>query len=107
MARKLTYGLTLLIAGAVAGPLCGQDDSLADTYGEGVHAFYAGEYDEALELFSDAIEGGSTDPRCLFFRGLTQYRLGNPEAAGYAAARRLSRHSVADHGAQEQAECQG
>ena len=40
-------------------------------YGSGVHAYFAGNYQRAEELFNELIEAGSQDPRVHYFRGLT------------------------------------
>lgn len=58
-----------------------QDSILAELYGQGVHAYFAGDYTSAHELLTSAIEQGSRDPRCYYFRGLTHERLGRPTEA--------------------------
>ncbi|HMO92782.1 MAG TPA: hypothetical protein PKD64_11370 [Pirellulaceae bacterium] len=50
-------------------------------YGQGVHAYFAGQLHEALDLFERAAAMGSNDPRLFYFRGLTQKALGNEHAA--------------------------
>lgn len=58
-----------------------QDALLNDLYGRGVHAFFGRQYTEAHELFTEAIDSGSRDPRNYYFRGLTNSRLGRPDEA--------------------------
>jgi hypothetical protein len=73
----------LVLAAALAADSARAVDSavLSAVYGEGMKAFYAGRYTEAFQTFSQAIEGGSQDPRCYYFRGLSQLRLGRaPDA---------------------------
>ena len=58
-----------------------QDVVLGLKYGRGVHAYFAGDYLKAHEQLNMAIEGGSTDPRAYYFRGLAYLKLGRaPEA---------------------------
>jgi hypothetical protein len=57
----------------------GQDDVLAEMYGQGVHAYFAGDYFKAHELLNNAIKHGCRDPRCYLFRGLTYSVLGRPD----------------------------
>ena len=62
--------------------LCTSDLSAQDpgelraTYGRGVHAFYAGQLNQADQLFSQVIFTGSKDPRVYYFRSMTLLRLG-------------------------------
>lgn len=67
---------------------------LAASYGAGVHSYFAGDYDRSYEDLSAAIEGGTTDPRVWYFRGLAALRLGRideAEADFTTAAERESR----------------
>jgi len=57
------------------------DELLGRLYGQGVHAFFDGEYAKAHKFLSMAIDAGSTDPRVYYFRGLALQKLGRPEAA--------------------------
>lgn len=73
-------------AAAVSGALLGgvaqaQQGLLEDLYGNGAHAYFAGQPMEAYELLNTAIESGSQDPRVYYFRGLTYLQLGRPEEA--------------------------
>ncbi len=54
-----------------------QGDILSEIYGRGVHAYYAGRYDEAEQLFSSAIDNGSKDPRVFYFRGIVNMQRGS------------------------------
>lgn len=57
------------------------NDVISATYGKGVHAYFAGRYVEAYEHLTAAIDAGSKDPRCYYFRGLSYLKLGRePEA---------------------------
>jgi tetratricopeptide (TPR) repeat protein len=50
-------------------------------YGEGMKAYYGGDYRLAHDTFTQAIEAGSKDPRTYYFRGLSEMRLGRePDA---------------------------
>jgi len=54
---------------------------LAAAYGDGVHAFFAGDFERAYEDLSQAIEAGTTDPRAYYFRGLAALRQGRSDEA--------------------------
>jgi tetratricopeptide (TPR) repeat protein len=76
--------LVLAAAGVLA--LCAtavqaQDAILGQMYGSGVHAYFSGEYVRAHGLLTKAIDAGSRDPRCYYFRGLTYLNLGRPQDA--------------------------
>ena len=58
-----------------------QSAILAETYGQGVHAYNGGRLTDALEFFSLAIENGSQDPRVHYYRGIVNYVSGRPEEA--------------------------
>jgi hypothetical protein len=47
-------------------------DAFEQYYGSGVHAYFAGDYERAEEIFNDLVDAGSQDPRVFYFRGLTQ-----------------------------------
>jgi hypothetical protein len=68
-----------------------QPSALKELYGKGVHAYHAGQYDEADGLLTDAIDAGSKDPRCRYFRGLARLRIGDEELANedFAAGAKL------------------
>lgn len=82
MARKIVMGLAaVVIAASTTSQVHAQDSLLAELYGQGVHAFFAGNYSQAHELLTTAIDSGSLDPRAYYFRGLTYSRLGRPDEA--------------------------
>jgi hypothetical protein len=58
-----------------------QGDILAELYGNGVHAYFAGQNRTALDALNAAIDAGSQDPRAYYFRGLTRLRLAQDEQA--------------------------
>ena len=62
-------------------PLAAQDAVLSQMYGSGVHAFFSGDYGQAYERLTAAADGGTADPRCYYFRGLTFLQLGREEEA--------------------------
>ena len=49
---------------------------LAEVYGRGVHAYYAGQFNDAYQHLSSAINGGTRDPRAYYFRGIVAYQQG-------------------------------
>ena len=58
-----------------------QASVLTEIYGRGVHAYNAGQYVEAYDLLSKAIDNGLQDPRAYYFRGMVAQVTGRPEAA--------------------------
>jgi len=71
----------------------GDPPQLAHAYGNGVHAYFAGDFQRAYEDLSEAVEGGTHDPRVWYFRGLAALKLGRTdeaEADFSTAARRES-----------------
>ncbi len=74
---------SILLSGVVAmlgSSLASGQDILAELYGQGVHAYFAGNLDGAEQLLNQAIDSGSQDPRVYYFRGLTQARRGGAGA---------------------------
>lgn len=53
-----------------------QSNPLMELYGQGVHAYFAGDLQKANELLTTAIDAGTRDPRAYYFRGLVQTRQG-------------------------------
>lgn len=47
-----------------------QSAVLAEMYGRGVHAYYAGDHVSAMRYLSLAIDNGIEDPRAFYFRGM-------------------------------------
>jgi hypothetical protein len=80
MARNVVLG-ALVLLGFGATTLRADDQVLAELYGRGVHAFYAEKYEDAHEYLSQAIDKGTQDPRCYYFRGLTYALTGRDEEA--------------------------
>lgn len=86
MTRKgILVGSAVLIAtiGFFVTSLSQAEDELAITelYGQGVHAFFEGDFATAHKHLSDAIELGTDDPRVYYFRGLALNRLGRADEA--------------------------
>lgn len=81
--RELVAILGLMAASlSVAPPAKGQDAAvLSDLYGSGVHAYFAHDYSKARELLSSAIDQGSRDPRCYYFRSMVNLRMGYEDMA--------------------------
>ncbi|GEM_PF-2636147 len=62
----------------LVGPAFGQDPVSMRSFGMGVHHYFSGDYRTAFDLFNTAIDLGTIDPRCYFFRGLCNKKLGRP-----------------------------
>lgn len=58
-----------------------QNAILAETYGQGVHAYNGGHLNEAQNYFTLAIDNGSQDPRAYYFRGIVSYVSGREAEA--------------------------
>ncbi|GAB6167349.1 hypothetical protein JCM19992_33490 [Thermostilla marina] len=80
MLRKV---LLLVAACAVigTGTIWAQSAVLSHYYGLGVHAYFSGDYAKAFQHLTTAIDNGSEDPRCYYYRGLTYLRLGREDEA--------------------------
>ena len=77
--------IVVLVAGGLLS-ICAvtaqaQDAILGQMYGNGVHAYFAGDYLRAYGFLTKAIEAGSRNPRCYYFRGLAYLNLGRPQEA--------------------------
>jgi hypothetical protein len=55
--------------------------ALAVGYGNGVHAYHAGDYQCSYDELTSVIEAGSNDPRAFYFRGLAALKLGRTDEA--------------------------
>src|SRR4029079_464811 len=80
MARKLV-GVWAGVVIAFGAACYGQDTTLADLYGRGVHAFFANRTPERFDFLNAAVLSGSRDPRTFYFRGLALSRMGGSEDA--------------------------
>ena len=70
MKRFTRLSAALLLAGCLQSTAAAQG-VLDDTYGRGVHAYFAADYARAQEWLTAAVDAGSQDPRVFYFRGLT------------------------------------
>lgn len=69
LASALAAGCTL---GAFpASHASAQSAVLADTYGRGIHTYFAGDYNTAYLELSAAINGGLAEPLAYYFRGMS------------------------------------
>ena len=73
--------LGLVLLGPAGESVQGEQVTLAQVYGGGVQAYFNGEYEKAHALLSQAISLKTPDPRCYYFRGLANTRLGKAEEA--------------------------
>jgi len=71
----------VVAAGGDAAAATGESLPLRAAYGDGVHAYFAGDYERAYEDLSQAIEAGTDDPRAFYFRGLAALRQGRSDEA--------------------------
>ncbi|QDV61619.1 tetratricopeptide repeat protein [Crateriforma conspicua] len=66
----------LLACCLTTAPAQGQLSVLNTIYGQGVHAYNSHQYDQAYQLFSQAITHGYQDPRAYYFRGFAADAMG-------------------------------
>jgi hypothetical protein len=68
--------------GGIAAPeASAQKAILSETFGRGVHAYYAGNYQQAYDDLSSAIDGGLKDPLAYYFRGMAAHKAGHSPQA--------------------------
>lgn len=77
-ATALAAVVTLVAGASTAGA---QDAVLAEVYGQGVHRYFAHDYDGAYLDFTRAIDNGLRDPRVYYFRGLAAAATGRHDEA--------------------------
>lgn len=80
--RASVSWMTLVLFGVAGASDAGADadESAAELYGRGVHAYFSGDDALAAELLSRSIAQLPTDPRAYYFRGLTRANLGGVDA---------------------------
>jgi hypothetical protein len=80
---KIAAITVLGIAVAVCSnqPASAQAPVLDELYGQGVHYYFANRIPEARQSLTAAIDQGSKDPRCYYFRGLCSLRYGDTGGA--------------------------
>jgi hypothetical protein len=73
--------VSLCVASSSSMARAQQNGVLAELYGSGVHAYHSNDYAKAFDLLTRAIDGGLSDPRAYYFRGLTRVATGRPSEA--------------------------
>lgn len=83
MKKSVLTALAILVSLGVLIHRSNAADSpvLAEMYGRGVHAYYAGDRTNANRYLSMAIDNGSKDPRAYYFRGMVAHSMGQPDQA--------------------------
>ena len=73
--------------------------AMQQLYGQGVHAYNAGQMQNAIDSLTQAITAGTRDPRVYYFRGLANAGLGNTTAASsdYSIGAQLEASSSGRH----------
>lgn len=71
------------------------DPVLTSAYGTGVHAYHAGDYQRSYDDLTAVIDGGSSDPRAFYFRGLAALKLGRIDEAEADFAAGATREAAA------------
>lgn len=95
MKHRLLLVLAFFASSAVANVVFAED-VLDKIYGEGVHAYFAGDLAAAEESLQSAIDQDLRDPRAYYFLGLTKLQLGDAEGADeqFAAGASLETKSL-------------
>ncbi len=75
MFRKMAFWLVLLSCWTAVTTLQAQCDTKERTYNEGVHAYFAGDYQVTQMAMDRVIDAKTIDPRPYFFRGLALWNL--------------------------------
>jgi hypothetical protein len=84
LVRCALIALMMAITGGslAAAEFVGEEPvAVRSAIGDGMHAYYAGDYDRAYDALTNAIEAGTDDPRGYYFRGLAALRLGRTSEA--------------------------
>jgi hypothetical protein len=81
LALAACTGFLAAVGGVAAAPPTTDSLPLAAAYGDGVHAYFAGDFQRAYEDLTQAIEAGTEDPRAFYFRGLAALRQGRSDEA--------------------------
>ena len=71
--------VTLLCTSAGAAQV--KANQLNERYSQGLHAYYAGQWEAAHGAFSEVIEAGFQNPCCYYFRGMVSYQQGDKQSA--------------------------
>jgi hypothetical protein len=81
--KRWVVGVVAAVVAAATGlsAVAADDPAIAAAFGSGVHAYYAGAYQRSYDELTAAIEGGSSDPRAFYFRGLAALKLGRLDEA--------------------------
>ncbi len=87
MTRNLFLAFALLVT--VSSSAWAQLVASSELYGEGVHKFFARDYQGADQLLTEAIDNGSKDPRAYYFRGLAREMLGGGGEVDFEEGARL------------------
>jgi hypothetical protein len=79
--KKLRWVLAAGVAICVARAASAQTAVLTEMYGNGAHAYFAGDFKRAEADLTGAVNGGSQDPRVFYFRGFALLKLGRADEA--------------------------
>ncbi len=80
--NKISAFFSAMLAVSSFNSIANAQGVMDEVYGRGVHAYYAGQDDKAIEWFDAAISAGSEDPRVYYYRGLANIRSGGAFEAG-------------------------
>jgi hypothetical protein len=70
ISQQAVGSITLVILTVLPVRGWAADQTAAELYGQGVHAYFAHDYDAAVAFLSESIAKNEADPRAYYFRGL-------------------------------------
>lgn len=79
--KTLVFGSLGLTCSLVADFSLAQTQNAETVFGQAVHQYFGGQYQEAVDDLSVALEAGIEDPRLYYYRGLSQLQMGDQAAA--------------------------
>lgn len=81
MGKPVCLLACIVIATSLPARLQADDPALDAAYGRGVHAYYAGNFQQSHDTLSRVIAMETQDPRVYYFRGLAALQLGRRDEA--------------------------
>ncbi len=70
ISSKAVWPMTFVIIAVAGNCISAAEQTAVEFYGQGVHAYFAADYDSAIATLTKSIEKDDHDPRAFYFRGL-------------------------------------
>ena len=68
ISNNAVASMALVITAVMGNGILAAEPTAAELYGQGVHAYFAADYDSAITLLSESIRQNGADPRLLLPR---------------------------------------